>query len=87
MLLCCAVQLSGKSSVLWTALVDNHQGPVGANCYITLTVAVTNSSSTRNLADSETSAINRAGVIGKPMVLTLNLGSTDSLILYTRNGE
>jgi hypothetical protein len=73
--------------VLWTALVDNRQGPIGANCYITLTVAVTNSSSTRKLPDSKTSAITRAGVISKPMVLTLNLGSTGSLVLYTRNGE
>jgi hypothetical protein len=73
--------------VLWTALVDNRQGPIGANCYITLTVAVTNSSSTRKLTDSKTSATTRAGVISKPMVLILNLGSTDSLVLYTRNGE
>eukprot|EP00953_Heterococcus_sp_UTEX-ZZ885_P033378 17359-Heterococcus_DN1.PRE.5 len=78
---------NGSSSVLWTALVDNRQGPIGANCYITLTVAVTNSSSTRKLTDSKTSAIARAGVISKPMVLTLNLGSTDSLVLYTRNGH
>jgi hypothetical protein len=75
------------NSVLWTALIDNSQGPIGANCFITLTVN-TSTNSTNHVTKSKTAATTvHSSAVTKQMVLTLNLGSTDSLILYTRNGE